>query len=95
MKFLYQLDKCPLRLGLAAFVQQLPEDHSVYRVVSFLQVNEQVELTFLRTMHFIKQPTGMDGSGLALLEASLVNLRLDQVRVLSLDPFKDRFLHDL
>ena len=46
-------------------------------------------------MHFIEQPTGMDGSGLAFLEASLINLRLDQMRVLSLDPFKDRFLHDL
>ena len=46
-------------------------------------------------MHFIEQPTGMDGSGLAFLEASLVDLGLDQVWVLSLDPFKDRFLHDL
>ena len=37
----------------------------------------------------------MDGSGLAFLEASLVDLGLYQVRVMSLDPFKDRFLHDL
>ena len=87
MQFLYQLDECLLGLGLAAFVQQLPEDHSVHRVVGFLQVNEQVELALLRTMHFIEQPTGVDGSGLAFLEASLVDLGLDQVRVLSLDPF--------
>ena len=36
MQFLYQLDECLLGLGLAAFVQQLPEDHSVHRVVGFL-----------------------------------------------------------
>ena len=46
-------------------------------------------------MYFIEQPTGVDGSRLAFLEASLVDLGLNQVRVLSLDPFQDRFLHDL
>ena len=35
MEFLYKLDECLLGLGLALFVQQLPEDHSVYRVVGF------------------------------------------------------------
>ena len=46
-------------------------------------------------MYFVEQPTGVDGSRLAFLEASLVDLGLDQVRVLSLDPFYDGFLHDL
>jgi hypothetical protein len=37
----------------------------------------------------------MDGSGLAVLEASLVCLRSDEMRELLLDPLKYCFFHDL
>ena len=37
----------------------------------------------------------MDGRRFAFLEASLVHLGGDEVRVLSLDPFQDSLLHDL
>ena len=46
-------------------------------------------------MDFIEEPAGMDGSGLALLETSLVYLRGDDMGVLGLDPFQDDFLHNL
>ena len=37
----------------------------------------------------------MDGSGLAILEARLVDLRRDNVRACGLDSLKYCFLHDL
>ena len=95
MQFHYQLDQRSLLLGLAPFFEQFPEDHSVHRVVSFLEVNEKVEFPFPLTVHFIKKATGMDGSGLAVLEASLVCLRGDEMRELLFDPLKYCFFHDL
>jgi hypothetical protein len=82
-------------LGLAPFLEQLPEDQPVHRVVSLLEVNEKVELPFPLTVYFIKKATGMDGSGLAVLEASLVCLRGYEMWELLLDPLKYCFFHDL
>ena len=74
MEFYDQLDERSLLLGLAPFSEQLPEDHSVHRVVGFLKINQQVELALLRTMDFVQESTGMYGSGLAFFETSLVHL---------------------
>ena len=73
-------------LGLAPFLEQLPEDQPVHRVVSLLQVNEEVELPPPLTVYFVKESTGMDGSGLAIFKASLVCLRIYEMRELQLDP---------
>ena len=56
-----QLDERSLLLGLAPFSEQLPEDHSVYRVVGFLKVYQQIELALLGTVDFIQESTGMNG----------------------------------
>jgi hypothetical protein len=82
-------------LGLASLLQQLPEDHSVHRVVRFLEVDEKVELPFPLSVYLIKEATGMDSSGLAVLEASLVCLGGYEMRGLLLDPLKYCFFHDL
>ena len=95
MEFDYQLDKRLLLLGLAPFFEQLPENHSVHRVISFLKVDQQVELALFGTMDFIQESTGMNGSGLAFFEASLVDLRLNQMWRLRLDSLKYCFLHNL
>jgi hypothetical protein len=95
MQFHYQLDQRSLLLGLAPFFEQLPEDQPIHRVVSLLEVNEKVEFPFPLTVHFIKKATGVDGSGLAVLEASLVCLRRYKMWELLLDPLKYCFLHDL
>ena len=82
-------------LSLAPFSQQLPENHSVHRVVGFLKVDKQVKLAFLGTVYFVQESTGMNGSGLAFFETSLVDLRLNQMWRLRLDSLKYCFLHNL
>ena len=67
MKFDYQLDKRLLLLGLAPFFEQLLENHSVHRVISFLKVDKQVELAFLWAVYFIQESTGINGCGTCLL----------------------------
>ena len=57
-----------------SLVEQLPEDLPVYRVISFLQVNEEVVLPLSSPMDLIEQAACMDGSRLALLEACLIYL---------------------
>jgi hypothetical protein len=51
-----------------------------------LQVNEEVELPLPLAVDFIKKAAGMDGSGLAVLEASLISLRGYEMWELLLDP---------
>jgi hypothetical protein len=46
-------------------------------------------------MDFIEETTGMDGSRLAVLEASLIRLGCDEMRRRGLDPFQYCLLHDL
>ena len=46
-------------------------------------------------MYFIKQPTGVNGSRLAFLEASLIYLRCYEMRELSLNPLDYRLFHDI
>ena len=82
-------------LGLAPFFQQLPEYPSVYRVISLLQVYQQVELALLWTVNLVQESACVDCSGLPFFETCLVNLRLDQVWRLRLDSLKYGFLHDL
>ena len=82
-------------LGLAPFPEQLPENHSVHRVVGFLKVDKQVELALLGAVYFVQESTGMNGSGLAFFETSLVDLRLNQMWRLRLDSLKYCFLHNL
>ena len=95
MQFNDQLDKRLLFLGLAPFSEQLPEDHSVYRVVCFLKIYQQVELALLWALYFVKESARMYGSGLIFFEAGLVDLRLDQVWRLRLDSLEDSFLLNL
>ena len=90
-----QLDERPLLLGLAPFPEQLPKDHSVHRVVGFLEVNQQVELVLLWAVYFIQESACVNCSGLPFFETCLIDLRLDQVWRLRLDSLKDGLLHDL
>ena len=46
-------------------------------------------------MDFIEETTGMDGSRLAVLEASLIRLGCDEMRRRGLDPFQYCLLHYL
>ena len=85
MQLHYQLDKRSLLLGLAPFLEQLPEDQPVHRVVGLLKVNEEVELPLPLPVYFIKKSTSMNGSGLAIFEASLVCLGSDDMRELLLN----------
>ena len=46
-------------------------------------------------MNLIQESAGVDGSGLAFLEACLIYLGGYEMGVLGLDPFQDDFLHNL
>ena len=46
-------------------------------------------------MNLIQESAGVDGSGLAFLEACLIYLGGDKMGVLGFDPLQDGFFHDL
>ena len=64
----------PLHLVFGSASEYPEEQLPIYRVVGLLQIHEQVVLPLLPAVYFLQEPTGMDGGGLALLEACLVNL---------------------
>ena len=85
----------PLHLILGSASEYPEEQLPIYRVVGLLQIHEEIKLPLLPAVYFLQKSTGMDGRGLALLEACLVDLRRQEMWSPVLHLRQDGLLHDL
>jgi hypothetical protein len=95
MKFSNEIDDGLLLVAPASLFQQSPQNGPIDRVICFLEVDEQVELSLSAAMHFIEKSARMDGGRFPFFETCLIDLGRDHMRTGRLDLLEDGLLHDL
>jgi hypothetical protein len=79
MKLHHQLNNNLLVVIFAPFIENIPQYFSINRIVSFLQIDQQVELPLFVTMDFIEQPASVNRRRFSFFKSSLIDFRADKV----------------